>query len=652
VVGLSNGGFAISWRDDDGSNHNDGTGVGSGYDVWMRVFDAQGGEVAGEFRVNEAHVPGSQYEPALASLSNGNFIVTWRDSDGGSHDDGTGTGSSNDVWARIFYDDGTEVVGEFRLNSYTSSSQYEPDVTALKEVGFVVTWRDDSGHDGGSGSDIRAQVHSNDGTVILPEFMVNTYTSGSQYQPTVAALDDGGFVISWTSQYQDGSNTGVYSQRFDANGTALSTIRLTGGSGDDIVTFVDAQEEMLVDLGVGNDTLSLGDKADSVRVKSVENVSLGGGDDRAVIEGADNVTINAGAGNDQVTSGDGSDTLIGGLGNDIYTVNDSGDAVIENVGEGSDTVISTADSYTLPDNVEDLRLGAGGVAATGNDLDNTITGNDDDNSLAGGAGDDLIAAGAGDDILTGGAGDDVLSGGDGEDVAFYSGDAGDYQIDLLKAQVTDINVTDGDDGTDTLGEDMEAIRFGDGGELSVSMSDDDRINTYRLSDQSQPSVTGLKDGNYVVTWADSSGHDGGSSWDIRGQIMRSDGTALGSEFRVNDYVSSTQDHPSVAALEDGDFIVTWQDASGQSGGSGNDIWAQRFDASGSATGILPGNNEITIFESCNRRMILSGGNIIVNPELRTKGGSIATHNLTADIPARSAIMTRAIRPGHNIVTVL
>ena len=46
----------------------------------------------------------------------------------------------------------------------------------------------------------------------------------------------------------------------------------------------------------------------------------------------------------------------------------------------------------------------------------------------------------------------------------------------------------------------------------------------------------------------------------------------------------TQDHPSVAALEDGDFIVTWQDASGQSGGSGNDIWAQRFDASGSAVG--------------------------------------------------------------------
>ena len=52
----------------------------------MRVFDSQGSEVAGEFRVNEAYVSGSQYEPALASLSNGNFIVTWRDSDGSSHE--------------------------------------------------------------------------------------------------------------------------------------------------------------------------------------------------------------------------------------------------------------------------------------------------------------------------------------------------------------------------------------------------------------------------------------------------------------------------------------------------------------------------------------------------------------------------------------
>ena len=70
-----------------------------------------------------------------------------------------------------------------------------------------------------------------------------------------------------------------------------------------------------------------------------------------------------------------------------------------------------------------------------------------------------------------------------------------------------------------------------------------------------------------------------------------------------------------------------------------------------ATGILPGNDEATIFESCNRRILLSGGNIVINPELGTKGGSISTHNLSADIPARTAVMTTTICPGHNVVTV-
>ena len=101
-------------------------------------------------------------------------------------------------------------------------------------------------------------------------------------------------------------------------------------------------------------------------------------------------------------------------------------------------------------------------------------------NIDGGAGDDQIHGNKGDDVLTGGLGNDVLSGGDGKDTAFYSGDAGDYAIDLLKAQVTDINVADGDDGTDILGEDMEAIRFGDGSEVSLSVSDKQEflVNTY------------------------------------------------------------------------------------------------------------------------------------------------------------------------------
>ncbi len=57
----------------------------------------------------------------------------------------------------IYSEDGVSVGEDFRINSYVSSSQYHPDITALSDGGFVVAWSDSSSHDGGSGWDIRTQ---------------------------------------------------------------------------------------------------------------------------------------------------------------------------------------------------------------------------------------------------------------------------------------------------------------------------------------------------------------------------------------------------------------------------------------------------------------------------------------------------------------
>src|SRR5688572_25955753 len=48
---------------------------------------------------------------------------------------------------------------------------------------------------------------------------VNQPTNSSQILPRVAALEDGGFVITWQSLYQDGSEYGIYAQIYNANGT-------------------------------------------------------------------------------------------------------------------------------------------------------------------------------------------------------------------------------------------------------------------------------------------------------------------------------------------------------------------------------------------------------------------------------------------------
>jgi Ca2+-binding RTX toxin-like protein len=100
---------------------------------------------------------------------------------------------------------------------------------------------------------------------------------------------------------------------------------------------------------------------------------------------------------DSINGRGGADTMMGLAGNDTYTVDVADDEVLEAVGDGTDTVRSTV-SYTLPINVENLRLiGTDAANATGNSLNNQLSGNSANNILSGRAGADRMTGGDGDD---------------------------------------------------------------------------------------------------------------------------------------------------------------------------------------------------------------------------------------------------------------
>ena len=65
----------------------------------------------------------------------------------------------------------------------------------------------------------------------------------------------------------------------------------------------------------------------------------------------------------------------------------------------------------------------------------------------------------------------------------------------------------------------------------------------------------------MVVWESDTLLSGGPTGDHRGifgQRFASDGTALGTEFQVNTYTSTTSlQSPAVAADADGDFVVAW-----------------------------------------------------------------------------------------------
>ena len=68
---------------------------------------------------------------------------------------------------------------------------------------------------------------------------VNTYTSGDQIYSSVTALNDGGFVVTWSSDGQDGSGYGIYGQRYAADGTPVgSEFRANTYTSSDQIVFL------------------------------------------------------------------------------------------------------------------------------------------------------------------------------------------------------------------------------------------------------------------------------------------------------------------------------------------------------------------------------------------------------------------------------
>ena len=110
------------------------------------------------------------------------------------------------------------VYGEERVNYYTNDHQYGAQVAVLAGGGYVVSWvsRGQDGSDDG----IYAQRYNSVGMPVGAEFRVNSATANAQIQPTIVGLSDGGFVVAWSDQYADGSSWGVFAQRYDAHGVA------------------------------------------------------------------------------------------------------------------------------------------------------------------------------------------------------------------------------------------------------------------------------------------------------------------------------------------------------------------------------------------------------------------------------------------------
>jgi hypothetical protein len=127
--------------------------------------------------------------------------------------------------------------------------------------------------------------------------------------------------------------------------------------------------------------------------------------------------------------------------------------------------------------------------------------------------------------------------------------------------------------------------------------------------QDNPSVAMDGSGNFVITWSDWRYGSYPIYADIYAQRFDSSGTALGPNFQVNDDTGNiTHYYPAVAMDVAGNFIICWEDNR-----SYLDIYAQRYNSSGAAIGSNSKVNDNNLALCLNPSIAIDGtGRFVVS----------------------------------------
>jgi hypothetical protein len=192
VAALVDGSFVLAWRSG-GAVHT------------LQASGADGAALGAEHVVGAL---GSAFNPEVAALRDGSYVLAW------------GEIADGNVYAALGA--GGQPVAVTADGAAASIQTAAPlaHVTALAGGGFVVAW-DSYSNDmlGYSISDIFFQRYDGAGNKVGTVVQANIDSGSGRYDAAVAALADGGFVVTWQGADFDGN--GVFGRRFGADGSAL-----------------------------------------------------------------------------------------------------------------------------------------------------------------------------------------------------------------------------------------------------------------------------------------------------------------------------------------------------------------------------------------------------------------------------------------------
>jgi Ca2+-binding RTX toxin-like protein len=465
VAALPGGGFVVAWARQT-----------NGGDIAFQRFSSTGAKLGAETDVTGGADAGDEWDPNIATLANGNFVITWIED----------SPTDADVHATVYTAAGAPVIGQTNINlsldapGVPAGIPEDNDVAATADGGFVITHR--------LGDDVFFRKYSLVSIGGDPFWFetknadVSTQTPADQ--PAVTGLSNGGWAVAYTQEV-DMNDHNVFLRVYDSAGNLVSSPVLAanfnllerapsiaaGPDGTFLVTWeewqrtTDEEDPAEVDVkgvlftnggfAIGGvfqvntvDTLDNGGPVVTalsdgryavswIRSEAVRPSSLGhtfvqildGRDATITGDNGVNVLVGHDTGqsnlNDTILGLGANDRLFGLAGNDTLNGGLGADDMRGGIGNDSYIVDNASDQASEAANAGTDRVISSVAFTLGANVENlTLTGaagirgigNALANTITGNSGNNLLTGFAGNDRLVGGAGIDLLTGGLGADV--------------------------------------------------------------------------------------------------------------------------------------------------------------------------------------------------------------------------------------------
>ncbi|MDU5000052.1 MAG: cadherin repeat domain-containing protein, partial [Enterobacteriaceae bacterium] len=462
------------------------------------------------------------------ALGDGSFLVTWAGNNNGSYG----------IYAQRLSAQGVAMGDPVQLassatNTYSNALDSVISVTAINDAGaYAVAWT--GKNNASTDSSIYTQLFNADGSPISAAVKLDGAASAQDIAPQIATLTDGSYIVTW---YINGG--GVYVQRFDDAGVAVgNTVPLIAQSSSN-----NASPQVTV-LDSGSYVVTWQGQTSGDYHIYVQQFDATGTPSTPVV-------LDASTGNStnyetlpQITS----------LANGGYVVTWSG-YNYSNSNYNSSTYVQQFDA-------NGARVGS---IVELNGASNANFGSEYTYPY--------VAA------LTGGG----------------------YAITWM--EYTDTN---GSDDYTVFVQQFSAGGSKVGATVQLDASHNNTSNNY----DELPRITALGDGGYVVTWMSL----GSSNWDVNVQKFDASGGLVGGVVQLQASSGATDLYPQVTAVgTNGEYMVTWYGYA--SGISGYHLFVQKFNADGSTHEnlvVLNHDGHATVQSTESGTIYLVNDNVVVS----------------------------------------